>query len=169
MTTGCIWGYWDRWHEGMTASMTEAMRVCDGDDLHVVVIEGSTEINEKVEVKRSYLVHRRNYVKDKVKDIAKDTGYKPKIIYHIYETLTEAITDCGSYPFDILFVVEHDKNNCVPFNANIAAAQFSKTSSGRKEAKLHVVKSVFEEGTEITCSSTRLRKREKLRNRAKNK
>jgi hypothetical protein len=162
MTTGCIWGYWDRWHEGMTVSMTEAMRVCHRDDLHVVMIDGSIELNANAEVERGDFQDRRNDVQDRIKDIGQNTGYKPKVTYHLYDTLQEAITDCGSYPFDILFVVQHDHDRCTPFDSNIAAMQSSRAASGREPAVLNVIPTQYENGTQVYLSSTRVRKREKM-------
>lgn len=163
MTVGCIWGYWDRWHDGMTASLTEAMRICDGDDLHIVIIDGATELNTEAEVERADANARFNDVKDRVIDIRNATGYAPKAVYHRrYNTLQEAITDGGSYPFDVLFAVEHDHDKCTPFDANIAALQSSRSDYGREPAQVHVLPSVCEEGTQIHCSSTRIRKREKI-------
>ena len=161
MTAGCIWGHWDRWHDGMTASMTRAMEVCDGDDLHVVIIGGAAELNTRAEAERADFVERRQTVADRIRDIRDATGYKPKIVYHEYATLAEAIAGGGDYPFDVLFAVEKDQRQCGPFAANVATMQSARAAAGRPPADVDVVPTVYEKETGATLSATRARKRAK--------
>jgi hypothetical protein len=145
----------------MQASMEHALRVCDGDTLHVDVIDGATELDTDAEVSRRELVHRRNALKDRVNDIKKALGVKTKVVYHEYATLDEAIARTGEYEFDVLFCAAKDQMHCGPFPDNIGIMQTARAAAGYPPAQVDIVPTVYEPGTEFVCSSTKVRKRAK--------
>lgn len=161
MTTGCIWGFWDGWHAGMQASMEHAMRQCDGDELHVIVI-GDDGRSLDAEIPRADLQDRRNDVSDRAEAIESELGLKVKRTFHVYDTLTEAIADGGSCSFEVLFAVAKDQLTCGPFDMNVGILQAARTVEGRGPATIEIMPTVNEPGTEKSLGSTRRRKRAKI-------
>lgn len=161
MTIGLLWGFWDGWHAGMQASVEHALRVCDGDTLHVDVIDGATELDETAEVPRRDMVHRRNALKKRINEAIKALAVNVKVVYHEYPTLPEAIARTGEFQFDVLFCVAKDQMHCGPFPDNICLMQTARAAAGYPPAVVDVVPTVYEPGTEFVCSSTKVRKRAK--------
>jgi FAD synthase len=164
-----IWGYWDGWHAGMQASMEHALRVCNGATLHVVIIDGNSEIDTNHEVLRSDLVLRRNEVKKKVNEIKKQMGVAVKVVYHEYATLAESLTHGGDFDFDVVFLTAKEVFHCDPYDTNLSTMQGSRTSNGLVSADVEIVPLVYEEGTSFVCSSTKIRKRKKREEQKNNK
>lgn len=157
MTTGCIWGWWDKWHAGTQAALEQACQVCDGDDLHIVIINGTDRDTGK-EAGFDTFESRINDVKDRVKDIKDVHGWNPKATYHEYATLDDAVADGHTYTFDRIFVVAHDQiKECYQDQVDLLNA--NRSGTGQAAVVIETVPTINETGSDQVLSATKTRVR----------
>jgi phosphopantetheine adenylyltransferase len=143
----------------MDAAIRIAISTCSGDDLHVVVIDG-IDLNSGTNAGFQEIGVRRSILAQYAADIKKELREnKVNVVLHEYSTLSEAIADGHNLDFEVIFVSDHDQNQCEGYPANISALNAGRDAIGKPPATIVTVPTVYEAGGQV-LSSTKLRKRE---------